>query len=128
MSIIQTREASYKDSNPDEIEIGNSRLSKSPHSSTFSTPFHNALDIELEMWTGCVKEISKIVQNQMKISKDIFSDTFERRKDTQNFIISSFFYSWQQFYFALKSKQWEKRFNESGVLKFLPEWRFLNKF
>ena len=90
VSIIRFREASNKDSNPDKIEIGNSnRLSKSPHSSNaFNTPFHNALDIELEMWTGCVKEISKIVQNQMKISKDIFSDTFERRKDIS---ISSFF-------------------------------------
>ena len=89
VSIIRFREASNKDSNPDKIEIGNSnRLSKSPHSSNaFNTPFHNALDIELEMWTGCVKEISKIVQNQMKISKDIFSDTFERRKDIS---ISSF--------------------------------------
>jgi len=83
VSIIQTREASYKDSNPDEIEIGNSRLkNKNSHISS-NSPFHNAYDIELEMWSGCVKEISKIVQNQLKISKDIFSETFEHRKDSQ---------------------------------------------
>lgn len=86
MSIIQTREASYKDSNPDEIEIGNSSINQikeknSHYTSIPNSPFHNALDIELEMWSGCVKDISKIVQNQLKISKDIFSDTFEHRKD-----------------------------------------------
>ena len=91
MSIIQAREASYKDSNPDEIEIGNSRLKKSAtrNSSNKNSPFHNALDIELEMWAGCVKDISKIVQNQLKISKDIFSDTFERRKSFEFRVIIS---------------------------------------
>jgi hypothetical protein len=88
VSIIQTREPSYKDSNPDEIEIGKLSICNKTSKNTKNSPFHNALNIELEMWGGCVKEISKIVQNQLKISKDIFSHSFETRKDYFYEIIS----------------------------------------
>ena len=81
MSIIQQRESSYKDSNPDEIEIGNTSPNSASTSSKYqNSPFLNALDFEIDLWTNCVKEISKLVMNQRKISKDILNNTIELRK------------------------------------------------
>ena len=111
VSIIQQREQSYRDSNPDEIEIGKSefdesddvtpsRLGESAQTSNgvgsnpqiatsstrssdslyFQSPFLNALDVEIDLWTNCVKEISKLVMTQKKISKDILTNTIELRK------------------------------------------------
>ena len=88
VTIIQNREAHYREHNPDEIEIGN-RISLNTPSSSFTpnsenstqkSPFDFALDIELEMWDTIIKEMHKLVQNQMRISKDIFNETVERRK------------------------------------------------
>merc|ERR1712235_183524 len=109
VSIIQQREQSYRDSNPDEIEIGKSEFDESddvtpsirlgdqtvngvgPQIATSSTrssdslyyesPFLNALDVEIDLWTNCVKEISKLVMTQKKISKDILTNTIELRKN-----------------------------------------------
>ena len=111
VSIIQQREQSYRDSNPDEIEIGKSEFDESddvtpirlgesqtsngvgsdPQIATssrtrssdslyFESPFLNALDVEIDLWTNCVKEISKLVMTQKKISKDILTNTIELRK------------------------------------------------
>ena len=89
MTIIQNRESHYREHNPDEIEIGNrislsapssSLTPSSEHSATAKSPFEFALDIELEMWDTIIKEMHKLVQNQMRISKDIFNETVERRK------------------------------------------------
>ena len=111
VSIIQQREQSYRDSNPDEIEIGKnsddvtpfesddvtpiklassttttngpSSTSQSTRSSEilyYESPFLNALDVEIDLWTNCVKEISKLVMTQKKISKDILTNTIELRK------------------------------------------------
>ena len=112
VSIIQQREQSYRDSNPDEIEIGKSEFDESddvtpirlgesqtsngvgsdPQIATssrtrssdslyFESPFLNALDVEIDLWTNCVKEISKLVMTQKKISKDILTNTIELRKN-----------------------------------------------
>jgi hypothetical protein len=89
VTIIQNREAHYREHNPDEIEIGNRISLNTPSSSltptsetnsTVKSPFDFALDIELEMWDTIIKEMHKLVQNQMRISKDIFNETVERRK------------------------------------------------
>lgn len=94
MSIIQQRESSYKDSNPDEIEIGNTSppplnttTTTTTSSKYHSSPFLNALDFEIDLWTNCVKEISKLVMNQRKISKDILNNTIELRKSITHMII-----------------------------------------
>ena len=109
VSIIQQREQSYRDSNPDEIEIGKSEFdlsddvtpsirlgdqplngvgpqiatssTRSSESLYYESPFLNALDVEIDLWTNCVKEISKLVMTQKKISKDILTNTIELRKN-----------------------------------------------
>ena len=65
------------------ISLNTPSSSLTPSSETNSTvksPFDFALDIELEMWDTIIKEMHKLVQNQMRISKDIFNETVERRK------------------------------------------------
>ena len=122
VSIIQQREQSYRDSNPDEIEIGKSEFDESddvtpsirlgdqtvngvgPQIATSSTrssdslyyesPFLNALDVEIDLWTNCVKEISKLVMTQKKISKDILTNTIELRKNCVGVMVGP--YSWKR--------------------------------